>query len=117
MSLFSDRLNQALEMRQMSAADLSRKTGISEATISNYRKGAYDPKGARMTFIADALSVNVEWLMGLVDNPFVYTFPTTLKNTPGNRLYTAMNALNDAGWDKVIAYATDLADNPKYQRK
>lgn len=113
MPTFSERLNKALELTNTTAAELSRKTGISEATISNYRKGAYAPKGLRTTLIAEALCVNVEWLQGITDDPFRHRFTG---DTPGARLSRAMNGLNDAGWEKVIEYATDLNDNKKYTR-
>lgn len=37
-------------------------------------------------------------------------------NTPGARLSRVMNGLNEEGWNKVIAYAADLLDNPKYRK-
>ena len=41
-SNFADRLIQALQIRKISAAELSRKTGVAEGTISNYKKGVYE---------------------------------------------------------------------------
>ena len=62
---FKDRLNEALNMRNMKAADLHRRTGISESTISQYRSGYAEPKKKKLGIIATALDVNPAWLMGL----------------------------------------------------
>ena len=61
---FNDRLNEALEKRDMRPVDLANKTDIPEATISQYRSGYAKPKYQRIVRIADALNVNLTWLMG-----------------------------------------------------
>jgi transcriptional regulator with XRE-family HTH domain len=65
MSVFTDRLNYAMSQKDMTAAELSRKTGISEAALSNYRKGKYEPKRKQLYLISLALNVSPSWLMGL----------------------------------------------------
>lgn len=62
---FSDRLNEALQKRNMKPAELARKTGLSEGTISQYRSGYAEPKRDRLLLIADKLRVNPTWLMGI----------------------------------------------------
>ena len=62
MTIFAERLNQMLSMRGMTAAELSRKTGIGEATISNYRAGRITPKNDNAYLIASALKVSPSWL-------------------------------------------------------
>lgn len=77
---FSERLAEALSIREMTAAQLSRKTGIPEGTISCYKKGLYEAKQNRLWQIACALDVNPAWLMGYdvpmdreseTDNPYL----------------------------------------------
>lgn len=41
---FQDRLNQALEIRDMKPVELSQKTGLSKARISQYTNGVYEAK-------------------------------------------------------------------------
>lgn len=65
---FKKRLEKALELADMKPVDLARVTGISEATISQYRSGYSKPKDKRLVDIANALRVNPAWLMG-VDVP------------------------------------------------
>ena len=62
---FKDRLEQALQYREMIPADLVKKTGISESTISQYRSGYSKPKDKRLVMIANVLRVDPSWLMGL----------------------------------------------------
>ena len=62
---FKNRLNHAMKLRSIKAAELSRRTGISESTISQYRSGYAEPKRKKLGILADALSVSPAWLMGL----------------------------------------------------
>lgn len=62
---FKNRLNEALDIRNMKPIELSEKTGISESTISQYRSGYAKPKERKLGLISDALDVNPVWLMGL----------------------------------------------------
>lgn len=64
MDTFAQRFCKALNIRNISAAELSRKLGINEGTISNYKKGTYEPKQRRLEAIARALDVSIAWLMG-----------------------------------------------------
>lgn len=64
-STFKDRLNEALIIRDVKPVDLARGTGISESTISQYRSGYAEPEELKLGLIANYLSVNPTWLMGL----------------------------------------------------
>ena len=68
MSTFKERLEEALKSSGLSAADLSRITGINEGAISQYRKGAYKASQPTLEKLAKALSVSIPWLMGVDDN-------------------------------------------------
>ena len=61
---FKDRLNQALSMRKMSAAELARVSGVNEGAISQYRKGGYKANQYNLEKMAKALNVSIPWLMG-----------------------------------------------------
>lgn len=73
MSTFGNRLNIALSMAKMRPIDLCRKTGLSESTISNYRKGTCKPKLDRVALIADALNVSPSWLIGYELDPISFS--------------------------------------------
>lgn len=63
-SNFSARLLEALRAKDITAAELSRKTGIPEGTISCYKSGRYEAKQDKVYIIAKALHVDPSWLMG-----------------------------------------------------
>lgn len=64
MAEIKDRLQEALDLRDVRAIDLSRKTGIPKNTLSNYLKGNTKPKADRIYQIAAALEVSEAWLLG-----------------------------------------------------
>ena len=61
---FKDRLEQALAYSGMTAAELSKKTGIGPSEISRYRQGKYEPKLPKLYAMSVALNVSPSWLMG-----------------------------------------------------
>ena len=64
MDTFQNRLNRAMEIRDMRQVDLARKSGLPKAQISQYQSGKYGAMQDALYKLAKALSVNVEWLMG-----------------------------------------------------
>lgn len=60
----SQRLKEAMELRDMKQADLVRITGIDKASISLYVSGKYSPKGDKLYKLAMALNVSSAWLSG-----------------------------------------------------
>ena len=63
MNEFQYRLQKSLANSGMTAAELSEKTGISEANISNYINGKYVAKQDKCFLLAKALDVDPGWLM------------------------------------------------------
>ena len=59
-----DRIKEGLRIRNMSAIELSRKSGISKSSISQYMSGFAVPKANRIYEIANALNVSPTWLLG-----------------------------------------------------
>lgn len=63
-SAFKDRLNDALNYKNMKASELSRLSKVNEGAISQYRKGRYKAKQDTIEKLANALNVSIPWLMG-----------------------------------------------------
>ncbi len=61
---FSDRLKLRLEQLDITAAELSRRMNLSEAVVSQYKSGKYEPKQDRLEAFAKALDISEAWLMG-----------------------------------------------------
>lgn len=66
------RLREALEKRNMKAAELSKKTNVPEGAISYYLSGKSQPKGDRLYILCVALDVSEAWLLGY-DTPMART--------------------------------------------
>lgn len=62
-----ERMKSTMEKLDISAAEISRRTGIRSSSISDYLTGKYAPKQDKIDLIAEALGVSRVWLMGWED--------------------------------------------------
>lgn len=60
-----DRLADALKLRDMTAAELSRRSGIDKSSISRYLKGTHSPNSETLLAISSVLKVSPAWLLGV----------------------------------------------------
>ena len=67
MASFATRLKEALDFNNMTAAELSRRTGISKGAISQYLKGTIYAKQDKIYAISQVLNVSPGWLMAFDD--------------------------------------------------
>ena len=67
MSKFTMNLKKLMIEREMTAADIARKTGMTQATLSRYINGKRIPRLNSVIKIAKALNVPIELLMKGVD--------------------------------------------------
>lgn len=107
---FRNRLKIAMDRANMKAIDLAKRTGISEATISQYRSGYSKPKENRLVLIANILGVAPAWLMGL-DVPMELSIPPAAEPTLSKdqeELLCKYDSLNDEGKAKLIERADEL---------
>ena len=61
--IFASRLRHYMYIRDMSQADLAKKSGVSQTCISRYANGTRTPSGYCMVRLATALGCNVGDLM------------------------------------------------------
>lgn len=61
---FSDRLNEAIKLKGISATDLGIKIGMSKQAISMYSSGKRHPKQPTIEAISRVLNINPVWLIG-----------------------------------------------------
>lgn len=62
------RLKDALNRKNMKAQELSDKSGVSKASISQYMNGVHAPNNISSAKMAKILDVDPLWLMGLSDH-------------------------------------------------
>lgn len=60
----ADRLRKAREHSGLSQTELAEATGISRHSISNYERGAFEPRRPQLLVLALATGVDLEWLGG-----------------------------------------------------
>lgn len=109
---FRMRLDIALAQRGMKASDLSKKTGISESTISQYRSGYSTPKKDRLVTIANALCVSPTWLMG-IDVEMNGKPLEKIKNERIEKIYDYVVNMNDEKFSLLENIAKSFCDDNK----
>ena len=77
---FKERLDEAMRIRDISAAELSRISKVNEGAISQYRAGKYKASQRSLDKLARALNVSIPWLMGadvpMTDEPSTPSLPS-----------------------------------------
>jgi transcriptional regulator with XRE-family HTH domain len=126
---FKNRLNQALEIRGMKPIELSKRTGLSKARISQYTNGVYEAKQKALYLIARALNVSEAWLMGYdvpmerlmyEKNAAEVELLECIQVTFGEKAVQLLEQfieLNEVGKDKAIDTLIDLCMIEKYTEK
>ena len=110
---FKNRLNIALDLREMKPIDLSNRTGISESTISQYRTGRAEPKSVRLADISSALRVDPTWLMGL-DVPMDVREQMEQAQSPIDHLAILINEqIKDRALSRALRVYFTLTDEQK----
>lgn len=61
---FFGRFDELLKERGIRAADVSKATGITSSTFTDWKKGRYVPKLDKLLLIADFLGVSIDYLIG-----------------------------------------------------
>ena len=131
----ADNIKRIRKERGLSQVELAERAGVSRGAIQGYESGKFTPKPPAALLIAGALECNVIDLYGVQENEALNSALKELQRIEeqinenekdiSERGYPRaaglailidhFNSLNYEGQDKVIDYASDLADNPKYQ--
>lgn len=101
MEKFSEHLRKLMTQRGLSAAELARKTGLSEAAISGYLHGKKEPRGVQSISIARALGVTLDTL-------WQTDFASDTLSTEESVFVEMFRLLNREGRLKLKTYMEDL---------
>lgn len=79
--MYYERFETLCKERKVTPADVSRGTGIATATLTNWKKGRYTPKAAKLQQIADFFGVPLTYFTTDQENgqPEYYIDPETAK--------------------------------------
>lgn len=102
--VFKDRLQEALNMRGITAADLAKLSGIQKSSLSRYLKGHNIPRGSAITKIAEALDVTPSWLLG-------YNGPIPVATKPPKASPIDFDKLSKNNKIRLLAYYQALLDS------
>lgn len=61
---FQRRFIEAMNIRELRQVDVAERSGLDKAQISQYKNGKYEPMQDALSKLAQALNVNIAWLMG-----------------------------------------------------
>lgn len=64
MNTIAERIKFAMNVRNVKQVEMVQRTGITKGAFSSYLSGNYNPKKDKLELIADALDININWLMG-----------------------------------------------------
>ena len=119
------RLSEAMAISNMTAKELSDKSGVSESSISQYLHGLFSPRNKTAAKLADVLHVNPMWLMGFdvpmeIPEPQLTGYPHVdfgdSSEQSVRRLLTLATLLNDYGMEKLQERAEELTEMNKYRK-
>lgn len=87
----ADRLRFAIEYRHTTAAEVSKQTGISRGSLSQYMSGKFLPKQDRLYILSKHLRVSPSWLMG-IDVPMEERHPLEIHDNKDGSTYVVGNS-------------------------
>ena len=112
---FKDRLKIAMDVRGIKAVDIAKRLGVKEGTISHYRSGYSKPKRDRLIEIANILSVDPAWLMGIDVSMLPHEMMNTNMDRDARRLSLDIQSavmligrLNEGNRKKVLRYIENV---------
>ena len=113
MSIFAKRMRIAMDDRGIRQADLIISTGISSANLSMYLSSKRNPKQEYVYRIAEALSVNPEWLIGKSED---MEKPVANLDSILSEMDIMFSRLDNEDKRTVLSYIDFLLNQPKYKK-
>lgn len=117
MNTFSQRLTEAMALRNLRQIDIAKATGMTTGKISSYVSGKYTPNGKTMTILARVLSVNPDWLAGTSDLMDVPRETTVLLQPDASELLSKFKKLDNIDRGKLLGYLDSLLAAEKYKKE
>lgn len=105
----SERIFERLEQLDMTQKELSKRTGIKETAISEWRKKKTNPSSEKIMPICEALNVTPEWLLSGIDaagsRKDHMDYFIVNKDTEIGKLISCYNELDPSFRERVMGYA------------
>lgn len=125
---FQHRFIEAMNIRGLRQVDVAERSGLDKAQISQYKNGKYEPMQDALYKLAQALNVNVAWLMGhdvpmetnrkeLEQKERVCDLLEKCYGSGAYELVELFAKLNETGKNKIMEELRDTVELPKYTVK
>ncbi len=109
LEIFANRLNEELQIQNISQEDLAKDINISTGALSNYRTGSRFPDARILVALSKKLNVSLDYLFGITD----------LKSTDiEDKVINEKTSLNDESIKVLAGYTESInydGDNELYQ--
>ncbi len=110
----SERILQLLDDRNISQKDFSKKTGIPQSTISDWRKKRTNPASDKIMIICKTLNITPEWLLSGIEEDGarsnVSDFFVIGKESDVGELVAAYSVMEQKQRERVMGYVNALLD-------
>lgn len=118
---FNERLKQARLAKGLTQTELGELIGIAKSTVAGYERGSSEPDLHKIHQIMEILSVDANYLwqdeMNEIEFPAKKSpEPTDIDSEDLHPLLKIYNELNTDGQERLMEYAEDLAEMPKYKK-
>lgn len=103
----------------MSQRTFAKLAMMSNTSLKNIEDGVTTaPRVDSLKNIASAMGISLTDLFNCIDESFIFSLKVPTEEEKEDELLLSLfGDLNEAGRAKLMDYATDLVDNPKYQAK
>lgn len=112
-SIFAANLTRLMLENGLTQEQLAKELKIGQTTVSGWVTGKKFPRADMLGGICKFFGTNVANLLHNPTDP-ISSYPMNMTSAFPNRLQDIWEVLNEEGQLKVVDYARDLADNPKY---
>ncbi len=108
--IISERIFSILQEKKISQKDFSDRTGISQSTISDWKRKGTNPAADKIMLICDVLGISpYELLSGVENNKYVQLdYIVVDKNSKDYAMVDTFRKLNHSDKERVIGYIQAL---------
>ncbi len=109
-----DRIFDKLTELNMTQKEFSKRTGIPETTVSDWKKKMTNPTAEKILIICKVLDVTPEWLLSGVETHGTRSNPAVIyavdANTEAGELLTTFNSFDAKRQARLLGYAQALCN-------
>lgn len=98
-----------LRTKKIKVSDVSKATGISTSTFTDWKKGRYTPKADKLKAIANFFGVSIDYFID--ENSSSASF---ILSQIEQSLILLFRQLNNEGQEKALSYMDDLVASGRY---